>query len=92
MGDWDDMLERGTPGPLADEGSAESVWKDLLNCQCSDKFVIEPHGKGYALYWGRCQHRHGYNLLHITECTREDILKLIEKRLNEKGADNAFSI
>lgn len=66
------------------EGPAESVWKDLLNCQCADRYSIEAHGNGHALYFGRCNHRHGYNLLHITECTRHDILVLIEQRLNAR--------
>jgi len=40
---------------------------DFLDCKCKDEYSIEPHGNGYALYFGRCPHRHGYNLLHITE-------------------------
>ena len=51
-------------------------------CECKDRYSIEQHGNGYALYFGRCQHRHGYNLAHITE-TSPDVIKRIETALNE---------
>jgi|GEM_PF-6843335 len=66
----------------------DPVWKELLECRCSDEYSIEPHGEGHALYFGRCGHRHGYNLLHITECSRQDILDLIVKRLNTNTCAN----
>jgi len=56
----------------------------LSACKCEDKYAIEPHGNGYALYFGRCPHRHGYNLMHITEVDRVDLLSHIEKLLNKK--------
>lgn len=60
------------------------AFEDLINCRCTDRYSIEKHGDGFALYFGRCGHRHGYNLLHITECTRQDVLCLIEARLNRE--------
>jgi hypothetical protein len=36
-------------------------------CTCEAKYTIEPHGRGYALYHGRCNHRHGYNLINMIE-------------------------
>jgi hypothetical protein len=57
---------------------------DIFNCRCEDKYNIEPHGKGYAIYYGRCRHRHGYNLALITECYREDLIKYFEKCLNSQ--------
>ena len=59
--------------------------EEILNlyCNCEQKYSIEPHGKGWAIYWGRCEHRHGANIAHITECHR-DLIKLIESKLNQK--------
>lgn len=36
-------------------------------CTCEAKYSIEPHGEGYALYYGRCTHMHGYNLVNLVE-------------------------
>jgi hypothetical protein len=36
-------------------------------CGCADEYTFEPHGDGWALYLGRCQHRHGWNLANIRE-------------------------
>lgn len=58
-------------------------FSDLLVCNCKEHYTIEPHGKGYAIYWGRCMHKHGYNLALITECNREDLIEFFEKSLNE---------
>lgn len=55
------------------------------DCQ-KDKYCIEPHGKGWALYKGRCPNRHGLNLAHITEADQET-LDLIVNALN--GDKNA---
>jgi hypothetical protein len=55
---------------------------DLFECRCVEKYSIEPHGKGHALYYGRCNHKHGYNMMYITECNRKDVLQLIEDLLN----------
>lgn len=56
----------------------------LLECNMENKYSIEPHGDGYAIYYGRCMHRHGYNLAHLTEC-EEKFVKIIEEALNEKS-------
>ena len=55
---------------------------DLLSCHCKDKYSIEPHGKGHAIYWGRCNHRHGANIALITECHRKDLIQFFEDSLN----------
>lgn len=64
---------------------ANSDLTELLECRCADIYSIEPCGPGHALYFGRCQHRHGYRVLQITECNRSDILKMIEKKLNDQA-------
>ncbi len=53
-------------------------------CPCVDKYSIEKHGKGYALYYGRCQHRHGFNLCLLSEFDSEgqQTRALIERALN----------
>jgi hypothetical protein len=43
----------------------------MLEDKSEPTFTVEPHGDGYALYWGRGINRHGLNLAHITECTPE---------------------
>lgn len=46
----------------------EEKWAEFIKpCKCEVKYTIERHGKGYALYYGRCNHRHGYNLANIVE-------------------------
>lgn len=51
-------------------------------CKCEAKYTIERHGKGYALYHGRCNHRHGHNLVYLTEPALNCDLKHIERLLN----------
>ena len=48
-------------------------------CKCENRYTIEPHGKGYALYYGRCNHRHGYNLINMVEPAWNFDPKHIEK-------------
>lgn len=48
---------------------------------CAGPYCIEPHGDGFALYRGRDQSHHGWNLARITETT-PDVLRLIEGALN----------
>ena len=58
----------------------------LTECHCDSKYSIEPHGKGWALYFGRCNHNHGFNLAHITEANPET-LDFIVKVLNDTFED-----
>lgn len=44
-------------------------------------YTVEPHGNGYAIYQGRDNMHHGFNLAHLTECTKEFASK-IETALN----------
>jgi hypothetical protein len=34
-----------------------------------DRYTVEPHGKGYAVYLGRDNKHHGANLAHLSECS-----------------------
>jgi hypothetical protein len=61
----------------------EEAWAELLKpCTCENKYTIEPHGKGYALYYGRCNHRHGYNLVNMVEPAFNFEPRHIEKLIN----------
>ena len=51
-------------------------------CLCPIRYSIETHGNGYALYKGRCIHKHGYKLAFITETAKETLI-LIETALNK---------
>lgn len=51
-------------------------------CDCPNKYTIEPHGDGMALYYGRCNHRHGCNLANIKEPASNFDPKEIERLLN----------
>ena len=66
-----------------DISAARSILNGGLFCDCEERYSIEPHGDGYAIYFGRCMHKHGYNLAQITECDPK-ILPLIEKGLNDE--------
>ncbi len=58
---------------------------DLLKpCTCPETYCIERHGDGWALYLGRCDHRHGYNLANIAEPDLVRLNQMVEK-LNAKG-------
>jgi len=52
------------------------------DCNCKDQYTIEPHGDGYALYYARCVHRHGYNLVNMTEPAFNFDPAHIEKLIN----------
>ena len=51
-------------------------------CKCDAQYTIELHGDGYALYYGRCHHRHGYNLINMVEPACNFEPKHIEKLIN----------
>ncbi len=51
-------------------------------CICETKYTIEPHGNGYVLYYGRCNHRHGYNLVYLNDPAINCDLEHIQKLLN----------
>lgn len=50
-------------------------------CGCPYRYTIEPHGDGYALYYGRCQHEHGYNLAYVPK-DEELTLKLLRNLIS----------
>jgi hypothetical protein len=51
-------------------------------CKCESRYSIEPHGDGYALYYDRCNHRHGYNLINMVEPAWNFEPKHIERLIN----------
>jgi hypothetical protein len=55
---------------------------EIFNCKCEPKYTIEPHGEGYALYYGRCNHKHGYNLINMLEPAWNFDPNHIEKLIN----------
>ena len=55
------------------------------DCTCELRYSIQPHGDGYgafALYYGRCDHRHGYNLAYVTDPSFNCDLSHIERLIN----------
>lgn len=61
----------------------EEQWAEFLKpCTCEANYTIEPHGKGYALYLGRCNHRHGWNLINMVEPASNFDPKFIEMLIN----------
>jgi hypothetical protein len=61
----------------------------FCECKCAAQYTIEPHGEGYALYYGRCVHRHGYNLVNMVEPAWNFEPKHIEKLINLGAAEYA---
>ena len=60
---------------------------DILTCKCDVKYSIESEGDGYAIYWGRCFHKHGTIIGKITKC-RPDIVKFFEGKLNQAKVEH----
>jgi hypothetical protein len=60
--------------------------KDILTCNCKEGYTIEKHGDDYALYFGRCNHKHGYNLAKISDIAHNCNLNNIECLLNKANA------
>ena len=60
-----------------------------ITCECEEKYSIEPHGDGYALYYERCDHRHGYNLANMVEPAFNFDPRHIEKLINLGAAEYA---
>ena len=51
-------------------------------CNCKQEYSIEEHGENMALYFGRCNHRHGMNLCTISDIASNCHLDVIEGLLN----------
>lgn len=60
----------------------KSLFDLYTNCNCKMKYTIRPHGDGYALYYGRCDHMHGYNLINMIEPAWNFDPSHIEKLIN----------
>lgn len=67
-------------------GGPDIAGHTIMSCHCDGKYSIEPHGNGWALYRGRCNHKHGFNLAHITE-TDQETLDLIVSALNRRNGN-----
>lgn len=67
----------------------DSILALFEQCKCEAKYTIELHGPGYALYYGRCGHRHGYNLVNLIEPAWNFDPKHIEKLINLGAAEYA---
>lgn len=59
-----------------------SKLNNLLHCRCKEKYSIEPHGDARVLYYGRCPHRHGFNIFTITDVSNSCNLMAIVETLN----------
>lgn len=65
-------------------------WETLLKpCECEWYYSVRLHGDDYALFYGRCDHRHGYNLAYISEVAFNCDLTHIEKLINLGAAEYA---
>ena len=51
-------------------------------CDCKAEYSIESHGDGYALYYARCGHRHGYNLVTMIDPAYNFEPRHIERLIN----------
>jgi hypothetical protein len=62
-----------------------------LSLKPSDQYSIEPHGDGFALYYGRSNSFHGWRLCNLTEVDPKvpDLLQRIVDGLN--GDSNPHS-
>jgi len=54
----------------------------FVECSCVSRYSIEPQDGDYALYYGRCRHRHGYNLVTMVDPAFNFELRHIEKLIN----------
>jgi hypothetical protein len=54
----------------------------INECTCEVCYSISPHGDDYALFYGRCDHRHGYNLANIVEAAFNFDPKHLELLIN----------
>lgn len=65
-------------------------WTELLKpCTCEARYSIEPHGDAHVLYYGRCGHRHGWNLIYLNEPALNCDFRHLEKLLNLGNAEYA---
>lgn len=48
-------------------------------CECKTEYSLEEHGEGWALYLGRCNHRHGYNIANIEEIDLARMRDMVER-------------
>lgn len=62
---------------------------DIIPCTCESKYTISQHGEGYALYYDRCDHRHGYNLANLVETAWNFEPRHIERLINLGASEYA---
>lgn len=51
-------------------------------CDCKAKYSIEPCHDAYVLYYGRCKHRRGYNLITMIDPACNFEPRHIERLIN----------
>lgn len=88
--------------PYADDWQDSLLeWVDHIadTSKMIDRYTVEPHGKGYAVYLGRDNQHHGANLAHLSECSpafADQIKALLNGKYtpqsNEASADDACKI
>lgn len=52
---------------MEDAAEGNKASRNPLLCECEETYSIEKHGDGHVIYYGRCPHKHGYNLATLTE-------------------------
>lgn len=53
-------------------------------CRCEEKYSLEEieEGKTWILYFGRCPHRHGYNLVTLSDPSFNFYTEIFLENLN----------
>lgn len=78
---WDGYVSRLIVDALFPDEPVSALTKAAGAMPSGMNYTVEPHGNGYAIYQGRDNMHHGFNLAHLTECTKEFASK-IETALN----------
>jgi hypothetical protein len=78
IGMWADNMASQTDVRLLNHPTYTYYWRESLiewvdhvadTSKKIDRYTVEPHGKGYAVYLGRDNEHHGANLAHLSECS-----------------------
>lgn len=54
---------------------------------CEEKYTVEERNKEWVIYFGRCKHRHGFNLGYLKDVDIQkvkELIKLANKQLKNK--------
>lgn len=69
---------------LVDQGAHTERYELVPAPGAAGPYTVERHGSGWAIYSGRDQFHHGFNLGQLSECD-ESIAKRVEAALNAAG-------